>query len=355
MNNRLRIHVVSETAFMMKGQGVDTAFVDCVDLLAGHEDLEVVVNGEGWGNIMHAHTYGPYYFWKGRRYRGRRVFTVHVIPDSIKGSLPAWRLLMPFVRWYLRRVYSYADVCIAISPTVGQAIREIGADTRVVQIYNPIHVEKFAPSQELRAVGRERLGIPEDAFVVLGVGQLEGRKGVEDFLDVAQACPDLFFLWVGGRPFGVLTEGIRRLNERIRTAGEHVTFPGVFDLDDMPTIYNAADLLLFPSYQENCPFVPLEAAAVGLPVIYRDLPEYARLYEKPYLKAGDTGEFITFTKRMATDLSFREEGRSISRSLLAQFDKERIGKQLSALYRDILARDQEPVSNPSDDGGTSPS
>jgi len=64
--------------------------------------------------------------------------------------------------------------------------------------------------------------------VVLGVGQLEGRKGVEDFLDVAQACPDLFFLWAGGRPFGVLTEGIRRLNKRIRASGAHVKFPGTF-------------------------------------------------------------------------------------------------------------------------------
>jgi len=354
MKEHLCIHVVSETPFVMKGQGVHTAFVDCVDLLACHEDLEVVVNGEGWGDIMHAHTYGPYYFWKGRRYRGRRVFTVHVIPDSIKGSLPVWPLFMPLVRRYLRRVYSYADVCIAISPMVAQAIREVGADTRIVQIYNPVHVEKFAPSQELRAIGHERLGIPEDAFVVLGVGQLEGRKGVEDFLDVAQACPDLFFLWAGGRPFGVLTEGIRRLNKRIRASGANVKFPGTFKWDDMPSIYNAADLFLFPSYQENCPGAPLEAAAVGLPVIYRDLPEYALLYEKPYLKARNTEEFITLTKRMATDPSFREEGRSISRALLSQFDWESIAKQLLALYRDMLARDREAVSNMSGDAETLP-
>jgi len=128
MNEHLRIHVVSETPFIMKGQGVHTAFVDCVDLLADHEDLEVVVNGEGWGDIMHAHTYGPYYFWKGRHYKGRRVFTVHVIPDSIKGSLPMWPLFMPLVRRYLRRVYSYADVCIAISPMY--SCREIRALAR---------------------------------------------------------------------------------------------------------------------------------------------------------------------------------------------------------------------------------
>ena len=330
------IHVISETAFAIQGQGVHTAFVDCVELLKRHSDVEVVVNGEGWGDLMHAHSYGPYYFWKGHHYRGRRVFTAHVIPDSIKGSLPMGSLLMPFARWYLRHVYSYADVCIAISPTVEKTIRDLNAKTRIVQIYNPIHVEKFAPSQELRAVGRERLGIPEGAFVVLGVGQLEGRKGVEDFLDVAQACPDLFFLWAGGRPFGVLTEGIRRLNARIRTAGEHVTFPGVFELDDMPTIYNAADLLLFPSYQETFGLVPLEAAASGLPVIYRDIPEYLDLYKHPYLKARNTDEFIAMTKRMATDPAFLNKGRSMSRNLLTQFDNERIRKQLLALYEEII-------------------
>jgi len=336
MKKRPCIHVISETAFVIQGQGVHTAFVDCVDLLKRHSDVEVVVNGEGWGDLMHAHSYGPYYFWKGRHYRGRRVFTVHVIPDSIKGSLPMGPFLMPFARWYLRHVYSYADVCIAISPTVEKTIRDLKAKTRIVQIYNPIHVEKFAPSQELRAVGRERLGIPESAFVVLGVGQLEGRKGVDDFLDVAQACPDLFFLWAGGRPFGVLTEGIRRLNGRIRTAGEHVMFPGVFELDDMPAIYNTADLFLFPSYQENCPLAPLEAAASGLPVIYRDIPEYLDLYEHPYLKARNTDEFIALTKRMATDLAFLNKGRSISRNLLTQFDNERIRKQLLALYEEII-------------------
>lgn len=330
------IHVISETAFAIQGQGVHTAFVDCVELLKRHSDVEVVVNGEGWGDLMHAHSYGPYYFWKGRRYRGRRVFTVHVIPDSIKGSLPMGSLLMPFARWYLRHVYSYADVCIAISPTVEKTIRNLNAKTRIVQIHNPIDVKRFSQSSERRAAGRRALKLSNDAFVVLGVGQLQKRKGVEDFLDIAKACPDLVFVWAGGRPFGMATEGIRRINERIRTAGEHVTFPGAFELRDMPAIYNAADLLLFPSYQETFGLVPLEAAASGLPVIYRDIPEYLDLYEHPYLKASDTDEFIALTKRMAMDPAFLNKGRSMSRNLLTQFDNERVRKQLLALYEEIM-------------------
>jgi 1,2-diacylglycerol-3-alpha-glucose alpha-1,2-galactosyltransferase len=334
---RLRIHVVSETAFVMKGQGVHTAFVDCVDLLKSRDDVDVVVNNEGWGDVMHAHTYGPYYFWKGRRYGGRRIFTVHVIPDSARGSLPAWKLLMPLVRWYLRRVYSYADACIAISPAVEDAVHELGVKTRIVRIPNPVHVDKFAPTPERRAAGRRLLGLPENAFVVLGAGQLEGRKGVEDFLDVAAACPELSFVWVGGRPFGVMTEGIRRLNRRIAAVGNNVRFPGLFPLEQMPLICNAADLLLFPSYQENCPLVPLEAAAAGLPVVYRDIREYACLYENPYIKATDTAGFILLTRRIATDPGFREHCRSVSRKLLTQFDMDEIRQRLLTLYGEVWA------------------
>lgn len=331
-----RIHVLSETEFVIKGQGVHTAFVDCVDLLRLNSDVEVVVNGQGWGDVLHAHTYGPYYFWKGRRYPGRRVYTVHVIPDSIKGSLPCWKLFMPFVRWYFRRVYSYADVCIAISPMVESAIRGLKANTRIVRIGNPIPVDKFAPTSELRAQGRKLLGLPENSFVVLGVGQVQGRKGVEDFLDIAESFPELTFVWVGGRPFGLMTEGIAKLNKRITAAGEHVKFPGLFELNNMPAIYNAVDLLLFPSHQENCPLVPLEAAAAGLPVIFRDIPEYVQLYKHPYLKAGDTNEFIRLTKCISTEGAFRQEARNISRVLLTQFDKQAIRKQLVALYAEVL-------------------
>jgi 1,2-diacylglycerol-3-alpha-glucose alpha-1,2-galactosyltransferase len=337
---KLRIHVISDTAYIMQGQGVHTAFVDCVDLLKSRDDVEVIVNQEGWGDVMHAHTYSPYYFWKGRKYGGRRVFTVHVIPDSIKGSLPAWKLFMPAVRWYFRRVYSFANVCIAISPMVEEAIRDLRADTRIVRIYNPIHEEKFSPTVEKRQTGRMLLGLSDREFMVLGVGQLESRKGVGDFLEIASACPELTFVWVGGRPFGMMTEGIAKLNRSITAAGINVKFPGLFPLEKMPLLYNAADMLLFPSYQENCPLVPIEAAATGLPVIYRELPEYAQLYENPYLKAKDTAEFIAMTKRLAGDAEFRAKAKAVSKRLLRQFNKDEIRKRLLALYREVLQTSQ---------------
>ena len=96
----MKIHVVSETAYMIKGQGVHTAFIDAVELLKEKNDVEVVVNEEGTGDVFHSHTYGPYYFWKGRNYKGRRIFTAHVIPDSAYGTFPMAKLLMPFIKCY---------------------------------------------------------------------------------------------------------------------------------------------------------------------------------------------------------------------------------------------------------------
>lgn len=332
----MKIHVISETSFIMKGTGVHTAFVNHIRLLKEKDDVEVVVNNEGTGDVFHGHTYGLYYIWKGRNYKGKRVFTAHVIPDSIKGSLPAWWLFMPFIKLGLKIVYSYADVCIAISPMVAKAIIEAGAKTRIVNINNPIYIDTWKRTDEKRMKGRQMLGIADDEFVVLGVGQLEGRKGVDDFLEIADAIPEAKFVWAGGRPFKALTEGIKRINERLMNAGENVIHAGQIDLELMPVIYAAADILLFPSYQENCPLAPIEAAACGMPVIFRDLEEYRYLYENPYIKATGKEEFIELTKKMINDKEFYDKGAIISQQLLRQFDKDVIRKKLIDTYKSLL-------------------
>jgi 1,2-diacylglycerol-3-alpha-glucose alpha-1,2-galactosyltransferase len=338
MLQKMKIHIVSETSFIMKSTGVHTAFVDHIRLLKEKDDVDVVVNDEGTGDIFHGHTYGLYYLWKGRKYKGRRVFTVHVIPDSIKGSLPAWWLFMPLIKAGLKIVYSYADVCIAISPMVEKAIINSGAKTKIVSIYNPIDINNWRRTTENRTKGRKMLGLGDKDFVVLGVGQLEGRKGVDDFMDVADAIPEAKFVWAGGRPFGRLTEGIKRIDERMRKAGPNFTNAGTIDLEDMPLIYAAADLMLFPSFQENCPLAPIEAAACGMPVIYRNIEEYRSLYENPYLKAGTTEEFILMTRKMVYDKEFYNEGMKVSEQLLIQFDKDIIRQKLIETYQSLLEK-----------------
>ncbi|MCX6308927.1 MAG: glycosyltransferase family 4 protein [Bacteroidia bacterium] len=328
----MKIHIVSETQHLFKGNGVHTAFLDHVELLKSNDDVETVVNNKGLGDVYHSHTYGPYYFLKGLAYRGKRVHTVHVIPDSIKGSIPMSKTMMPLVKWYFKKVYSYADVCLAISPMVEEAIRETGADTEIIRIQNPINLEKWQRTPQNRAKGRALLGLSPDSFVVLGVGQLQARKGVEDFMDVASAIPEAQFVWAGGRPLKVMTEGIARIAARMASAPDNLKFTGLLDLETMPLIYAAADVMLFPSYQENCPLAPIEAAAAGLPVVFRDIEEYRHLYEYAYLKASSTDDFIAMTRELMFDRNVYEDAVAHSRQLVVQFDKDKIREKLIGVY-----------------------
>ncbi|HKJ33625.1 MAG TPA: glycosyltransferase family 4 protein [Balneolales bacterium] len=346
----MKVHLVSETPFVRKGNGVHTAFIETIKLLKERNDIDVVVNGEGQGDVFHCHTYGPYYFWKGMGYKGRRIHTAHVIPDSIKGSLPMWKYWMPFTKWYFKKVFSYADVIIALSPTVEQEIKKLGVNRRIEKIYNPIFIDRWKRNQKMRRKGREILGLKEDEFVVLGVGQLQPRKGIEDFIDVAKELREAKFVWVGGRPFGALTEAVGRINSKIASASKYITFPGMLDLDEMPYIYAAADVFLFPSYQENCPLAPLEAAASGMPVIFRDIKEYRSLYENPYLRASTNEEFVRIIKHLMNEDDYYQKGVKTSEKLVSQFDKNNICEKLVTLYRSVVNKSYSKAESYTKDG-----
>jgi len=316
----------------MQGEGVNTAFLNCVELLKEHQDVDVFINNEGIGDIMHCHTYGPYYFWRGLKYKGRRILTVHVIPDSIKGSLPASNLFMPFVRWYFKKAFSYANVCIAISPMVEKAITDLGARTTIVRLNNSIQIDNWKRTPELRKKGRDILGLKDNDFCILGVGQIENRKGCGDFIEIGQQVTNAKFRWIGGRPFGLMTEGILKLNNKITHAPGNIKFPGLFSLSEMSSIYAAGDLFLFPSYQENCPLAPLEAAASGMPVIYRNINEYKLLYSNEYMKADNNEQFVATIKRLMYDKAEYNRGLAITKKLITQFDKDEIRLKLIELY-----------------------
>lgn len=322
----------------MKGEGVNTAFVECAELLQEGSDVEVVINSQGHGDVMHSHTYGPYFFLKGLFYPKRKVLTVHVIPDSIKGSLPFAKQLMPFVRWYFKQVYSFADVLIAISPMVEEAIRELGVKTRVVRMANPLQLQKWERTEALRKKGREILNLKEGEFCVMDVGQLQQRKGPEDFIEIGKKLPHIQFRWIGGRPFGTMTEGITRLNKKIEEAPSNIQFAGLFSLEDMPALYAAADAFIFLSYQENSPLAPIEAAASGMPVMYRDLREYKLLYKNHYFKGTTHDDFAAWISKVASDESFYAQGLEVSKQLITQFQKEIIRQQLISLYKDLIEK-----------------
>ena len=332
----MKVNVCSETQlYGMQGEGVHTSFIDCVALLKQQNDVEVAVNNEFVGDVMHCHTYGPYYFWRGLKYKGKRIYTAHVIPDSAKGTIPFYGLLMPLLKWYFKRVIAYADVAIAISPMVEESIKAMHTKTKVVRLNNPILLDKWKRNDDLRAKGREALTLKENDFCVLGVGQLISRKGCLDFIEMAKQTPEAQFRWIGGRPY--IVDNIAEMDKAIAAAPANVKFMGLQLLEEMPQFYAGADLFVFPSYQENSPLAPIEAAASGMPVIFRDLQEYKMLYESDYFAANDVAQFVSQIKLLMQYKEAYNRGVLLSNELVKQFDKHAIREKLLQLYTSLVA------------------
>lgn len=125
-----------------------------------------------------------------------------------------------------------------------------------------------------RARIRKQLGIDQEAFVVLGCGTVDQRKGVDLFVATAallqQRSPDssIHFIWVGADNFSHLNnrEGFW-IKQDIKLAGlgRRVQFLGAHA--DTKPFLDASDALFLPTRMDPFPCVVLEGMAAGLPCI----------------------------------------------------------------------------------------
>ena len=171
-------------------------------------------------------------------------------------------------RWALSR----ARLLTGCSPELVDRVRALGfpAERSRVIPYG-VDVAAFSPDPERRAIWRERLGIPDGAPLLLGVGRMATKKGFQVLMEILPRLlgefPELRVVLAGG---GDLLE---RFREAARPWGSRVHFPGPVLRDTLPDLYRAADLFVLPAVHDSkgnvdgLPNVILEAMASGLPVV----------------------------------------------------------------------------------------
>ena len=320
---------------MFKAEGVYAVFRTTVEMLKAGGEVEVRVNSLAPCDIMHAHFAGPIYFALKPFYRGRRILSAHVVPESFKQNFMLWKQLEPVWNRFVVSSFNSADLVIAVSPAVKRNLETKGVRTAQRFIPNPIDRGLYRRDPELRARGRALLGMPADRPLVLGVGLTVLRKGVDEFVEVARRNPDISFAWVGGSSFSILTDGYFTIHELISSAPPNVRFPGFFPRERMPELYNAADLFFLPTRQDNFPMVIVEAAACGLPIVLRDLPDFREIFEPAYLPADGVEEFSRAIGRVLSDPALARSLSDRSLALAARYDTPAVAAQLVQCYREL--------------------
>ncbi len=178
-----------------------------------------------------------------------------------------------------QRIVREADRIVAECPQDhADLMRAYGADAaRVSMVPCGVDLQQFRPGS--RSEARRALGLSDDEFVVLQLGRMVPRKGVDNviqamaFLDHRQP---LRLLVVGGNstdPDDGSTPEITRLKRFAQHCGvaRTVTFVGQRQRDALRNHYLAADVFVSTPWYEPFGITPLEAMACGTPVVGSDV------------------------------------------------------------------------------------
>ena len=302
----LKINMFS-TADKVKGQGVGSAYVELVKMLRSKfpDQFQVTINDYGHrANISHYHTINPsFYVSTFLPGRGKKIGYVHFLPETLEGSL---KIPQPFRGIFYRYViafYKRMDYIVVVNPTFIPKLVAYGIpEERITYIPNFVDPKEFYPvADNTKRELRQKYGYDTDKFMVLGSGQIQTRKGVLDFIKLAQQNPDVNFVWTGGFSFGKMTAGYSELERVVQNPPANLSFPGIVSRDKIVEYYNMADLFLLPSYNELFPMSVLEAFSTNTPVMLRDLTLYEAIIDGYYVPTSDESDMNDQLHRLIID------------------------------------------------------
>ena len=319
---KLRINMLSSSE-KVAGQGVSGAYRELVRLLQrdAKDQLIVTENLPIEADVTHFHTIDfPYYLSTFQKKRsGRKIGYVHFLPDTLEGSLKIPFFLKGIVKRYVFSFYNRMEHLVVVNPMFIEDLVVAGIPReKVTYIPNFVNKEKWHPlSQEEIARLRTELGISDSQFIVVGAGQVQKRKGIDDFIRLAEELPQITFIWAGGFSFGGMTDGYERYKKMMDNPPENLMFPGIVSPERMRELYALADLFLLPSYNELFPMTILEAASCEAPIMLRDLDLYKVILEGNYRATADREEMkeaiLEYQANPAALKTLKEKAKNISR------------------------------------------
>lgn len=174
------------------------------------------------------------------------------------------------LRWYFKKI----DYFFTVGNANEDYYKLYGVNPKsFIRMHYPIDIEVYAKVFEEkefhRKTIRQKLGIPQDMFVITVVGKLVEWKNQSHLIDL------LANLESKGKKAHVIILGsgstLEELKVQVVTLKSNmVHFAGFVDPIDLPKYYTASDLYLHPARIEPHSLAISEAIFMGLPVVLSD-------------------------------------------------------------------------------------
>lgn len=329
---------VRSSANLIKAQGVSSCYNEQFKLVS--EGLatkyKFYVNSMKKSDIVHYHTVNLSYYFERliQKHKKAGIGYVHFLPDTVDNSLNMPLIFKKVFYKYLLSFYNNMDYLVAVNPCVIEKLRKYGVTKpKIIYIPNYVSEKKFypLPSEKINAI-KSKYDFDKNKFVVLGVGQLQTRKGVADFVQTAKNLPDIQFVWAGGFSFGKISDGYKEIKSLIKNSPSNIKFLGIVDRKDMNEIYNMADILFLPSFDELFPMAILESYCCKTPVLLRDIDIYPRILFDSYMKANSVENFTQIIDELSKNKSLQAKWQDKVWECHEYYSKENILRMWDNLY-----------------------
>jgi len=233
-----------------------------LNLLASRQLKEIVQRNNY--DIIHFHTpvasaFGRCVVRQFRKDGLKVLYTAHGFHFYKGAPLLNWLLYYPVERFLAR----YTDILITINKEDYKRAQTFKAKKVVYVPGVGVDIAKYKNTSIDRSQKRNALGIPNEAFVVLSVGELNKNKNHEVAIKAIAKLnkPDIYYVICGKGDNDVYLKNLATslgVADKVKLLGFR---------NDIAEIYKIADLFIFPSFREGLPVSVMEAMAAGLPVI----------------------------------------------------------------------------------------
>lgn len=226
-------------------------------------------------DILHLNTYGfgSWKMLKKAKKAGKKVvFHGHSTKEDFRNSFVGSNLVAPFFKQYLMRFYRAADLVITPTEYSASLLRAYGIKCPILPISNGIDLAKYERSLEKEQAFQEYFNLKSNQKVVITAGLYFKRKGIDDFVKVAERMPEITFIWFGYQNLWTIPGWVRRIVKKNHP--KNVLFPGYIKGEVFEGAMTAADCFFFPSREETEGIVVLEALASHQKALIRDIPVY---------------------------------------------------------------------------------
>lgn len=333
-------------ADMVKGHGVLTAHDEQVALVKDKlsDSFRVIENGCEVCDINHYHTINPEFLFstmQARRTKTKNIGYVHFLPETLENSIHLPRPIQWLYYKYVLFFYRQMDALVTVNPYFIDVLEKKYKFPRskVTYIPNVVSTKRFYPMNWTdKYAARKHFQLPLDTFIVLCAGQLQKRKGVIDFIEIAKHMPDLHFVWAGDFSFGKISQDYEQIKQIVVNPPKNVTFLGLIDHSDMNLLYNACNMMLLPSYEELFPMTILEAMNCHLPILVRNLDIYEEILFDYVKYANTVEEFVSCIRRLSEDLSFYDSCCKSSENGSHHYSEEAVSFAWESYYFYILQK-----------------